>query len=142
MVRHRRQAFTLVELLVVIGIILLLITIGVLGFQHVEKVGSEKSTKARFETCNSILSEYEASVGTLNAIEGAGPSATPPSIYQSPQYTNTSGQCVNPGDVNVSGVGRLTGAVATTGYDHQEYFRMSHRPKRNFPNCLPRRCSR
>ena len=121
MVRHRRQAFTLIELLVVIGIILLLIGIAVLGFQHVEKVGAEKSTKAlRFESCNSILSEYEASVGNLNAIEG------PTGIYTSSGLPSSTSAIGPVGDVNVSAATRYKDpAVLNTGNILQA---MSHVP--------------
>jgi prepilin-type N-terminal cleavage/methylation domain-containing protein len=69
MARDRRRGFTLVELMVVIGVILLLVGIAVISFQKLDKIASEKSTQTRLAMCASMLSDYET-VATLGAIEG------------------------------------------------------------------------
>ncbi|HET6248512.1 MAG TPA: prepilin-type N-terminal cleavage/methylation domain-containing protein [Tepidisphaeraceae bacterium] len=132
MVRRGRHAFTLIEILVVIGIILLLIAIGVIGFQHLDKATSEKAIQTRFQVCNSILNDYEASVGTLNAIEGLGPSGSQPSIYKSIANGGAVGQLTNPGDVNVGSYNRYSqkggGSILTVINTGKILSTMSHVP--------------
>jgi len=52
-----RRGFTLLEILVVIGIILLLVAIGVIGFRALDQSG--KVTKTTLENLRSMFNEYE-----------------------------------------------------------------------------------
>src|SRR6476469_6339178 len=58
---RRRGGFTLLEILVVIGIIILLVAIGVIGFQALDQSG--KVTKATLSNLQSMLAEYQAMNG-------------------------------------------------------------------------------
>jgi len=66
---RRREGFTLIEMLVVVGIMIVLLGIGAMAFQRLDKAAAEKATRARLETCTAILNEYELSVGNLNALQ-------------------------------------------------------------------------
>jgi type II secretory pathway pseudopilin PulG len=58
---RRRGGFTLLEILVVIGIIILLVAMGVIGFQALDQSG--KVTKAALSNLQSMLAEYQAMNG-------------------------------------------------------------------------------
>lgn len=77
-VGHRkRSAFTTIELLVVIGIILLLMGMIVLGFRQWDKMASTKQTRAQLGVCKNLLIEYERTSG-FKFIEGLGPQVQTP----------------------------------------------------------------
>jgi len=78
--RLRRKAFTTLELLVVIGIILLLMAISVLGFRHFDRLASAKQTRAQLNICKNLLIEYERVSGFKYIEEGGLPvnNTTPP----------------------------------------------------------------
>ena len=67
--RHGRRGFTLIEILVVIGIILVLMSMVVLGFRHLNYTAARRETIAELHLCRDLLTEYENTAG-LNAIEG------------------------------------------------------------------------
>ena len=81
---HYRRGFTLVELLVVIGVILLLLTIAVLGYRHLDAAAAHRETVAELKACQAMLIEYENSA-SLRGIEGTwtgAPIPAPPApIY-------------------------------------------------------------
>ncbi|HWE02008.1 MAG TPA: type II secretion system protein [Tepidisphaeraceae bacterium] len=79
MTHNRRRGFTLIELMVVLGIMLLLITLAVLGYQHLDKVASENTTRTRLELLASLQAEFEL-VSPTNMIEGPTPSPAPPPV--------------------------------------------------------------
>jgi type II secretory pathway pseudopilin PulG len=86
--RPSRKAFTTLELLVVIGIILLLMAISVLGFRHFDRLASVKQTHAQLNLCKNLLIEYERANG-LKYIEGPlQPNPTPPPLYVPVVYTD------------------------------------------------------
>jgi prepilin-type N-terminal cleavage/methylation domain-containing protein len=106
-VTHRRcrtAGFTLLELLIVIGVILLLVAIAVVGFNAFERAASERQTKVTMESLRSLLAGYERQVGAggigqldLMAATGNGdPFAVAPTAATPPYIAMTKA----PGDVN------------------------------------------
>jgi prepilin-type N-terminal cleavage/methylation domain-containing protein len=59
----RYRAFTLIEVLTVVGIIAILVTLVVLGVGHISKVGREKSTHITMGNLKNLMAEYELTVG-------------------------------------------------------------------------------
>ena len=72
----RRRGFTLVELLVVIGIILVLIAIVVAGIRHTSFMAARHETEAELKVCQDLLTEYKAVNGMKN-LEGPASSVVP-----------------------------------------------------------------
>ena len=66
--RHARRAFTLLEVLVAIGIILFLMTIGVLAFRHFDALASRRLTGTVLNSAKSMQVEFENS-GQKDLIE-------------------------------------------------------------------------
>lgn len=70
-----RKGFTLVEILVVIGIIMILTALLAAGYRHLHRVAARATTFAQFHVCRALLQEYE-NHGGLTGIEAY--STTPP----------------------------------------------------------------
>ncbi len=70
MTDRRRHGFTLIEILVVLGIIIVLLGITVLAYRKVEHIVAERSTRTRLDYLNSMLSEYEVQSGGIAFMEG------------------------------------------------------------------------
>lgn len=58
--RRLRRGFTMLELLVVIGIILVLVAMGVIGMQGIAESGNRNQTRTALSNAASMLAEYEA----------------------------------------------------------------------------------
>ena len=65
--RRTRAAFTLIELMVVIGIIMLLVGISVYAYTQVTRHSKAQKTKAALEVCRALMAEYEATAGAAAA---------------------------------------------------------------------------
>ena len=63
--KRSQRGFTLIEVLVVIGIILVLLGMVVLGFRHLDAVASKRDTVAELHVCRDLLTEY----GNLNGLD-------------------------------------------------------------------------
>ncbi len=66
--KRARRGFTLIEILVVIGIILILLGMVVLGFRHLDAVASKRDTIAELHVCRDLLTEYEKLNGNANIV--------------------------------------------------------------------------
>src|SRR5215469_14761254 len=67
-VPSRHRAFTLVELLVVIGIILVLILIVAMGVHHARSLAGRQETQVDLKLCEDMLAEYKAVNGYKNIL--------------------------------------------------------------------------
>ena len=72
MAQLRRRGFTLVELLVVIGIIVVLIAIIVMGVRHTTSLAARHETEAELKVCVDLLREYQSINGMKNIAGPAG----------------------------------------------------------------------
>jgi prepilin-type N-terminal cleavage/methylation domain-containing protein len=110
-VKRRRNAFTLIEMLVVIGIILILMVLAVVGYQVVEKSAAANQTKVTLNNLNSMLSELDAA---------AGATALPVYTYQdsmgNTQVQNVIGAVPNTPDGQVWTVGDVTAPYPSDRY--------------------------
>src|SRR5678809_1248946 len=73
--RRRQRAFTLVEMLVVIGIIVVLVAIIVAGVRHTRSLALRQETRAELKLCEDLLAEYKSVNGYKNLL-GPPDSAT------------------------------------------------------------------
>lgn len=72
-VKRRRSGFTLLEILIVIGVILVLMSLAVISYQVVERAAARNQTKVTLDNLNAMLAELDAT---------AGSSALPKYTYQ------------------------------------------------------------
>jgi type II secretory pathway pseudopilin PulG len=90
--RHQRRGFTLIEVLVVIGIMMTLIAILILGMRHLNATMATKETISELHICRGMLTEYETHSGMANiettTVQVKDASAPPPSMF--PVYQDTS----------------------------------------------------
>lgn len=107
---RRRTGFSLIEILIAIGVILVLMTIGIYGYRSLEDSGARKQTIATLASAASLLKEMN-STGAYSRIEGVADQVPPP-IYQLGYMIPTA---ENPGDVNIgkAGRGKITADVTT-----------------------------
>src|SRR5947208_455591 len=67
---HRRRAgFTLIELMVAIGIILILVAVSIAGISQVSKHTKSQRTQTSLETARSLMAGYVASDSTQSALK-------------------------------------------------------------------------
>lgn len=87
--RHRSRAFTLVELLVVTGIIVVLAGLLAAAIRHLHRVAAAKETLAELHVCRGLLQEYEGRNGlagieaysTTNPLQLQDPNAPAPGVF-------------------------------------------------------------
>jgi prepilin-type N-terminal cleavage/methylation domain-containing protein len=79
-VKRRRSGFTLIEMLVVIGVILILMVMAVIGYQVVERSVAANQTRTTLENLNAMLSEFDAAAGStaLPSYSYQYPNPSPP----------------------------------------------------------------
>jgi len=90
----RRRAFTMIELLVVIGIIMILIGLFFAGAKLVTAQAKERDTKTMLETCKTMFENYRQAT-KLSRPPPAGPVASSPSSSLNVSTTNASGTITN-----------------------------------------------
>ncbi|MDB5174362.1 MAG: hypothetical protein JWP03_1687 [Phycisphaerales bacterium] len=106
--RHRRKGFTLLELLAVIGIILILMSMAILAYKHVDQAATSKATKATLANCQALLAEYEINtpLSTIRDLNNQSVVLVP--------GTQLAPAIVAPTDVNPGGTDRNGNAVLYT----------------------------
>ena len=110
---RRRQGFTLIEILVVLGVLIVLVGMAAFAYQRVNAAAGNKATMTQLEMCRSVLNEYELNVGTLNAIQGNN-AANKGIYYQANGLKQVSASSI--GDVNMGNVNRWSNTyVMNTG---------------------------
>src|SRR5438105_4173347 len=92
-------------MLIVIGIILILITMGVMGFRSMETSAAKKQTVTTLATGDSLVRELNA-IGALNRLQG------PSTLLPKPIFVDGAGPISSPGDVNQGQGGRNTAILA------------------------------
>jgi len=103
---RRRLGFSLIELLVVIAVILILISIGVIGYRHVERSNAERQTKTVLASADSFVREMN-SIGSLTMLEGPAGLSPAPIFTQGAVLNGISNSAWdNPGNVNFGKPGR------------------------------------
>jgi prepilin-type N-terminal cleavage/methylation domain-containing protein len=80
-VRRARRGFTLLELLGVIGIMLILISLAVIGFEQLDRSANGKQTRAMLDDCTAMLDEFEATSGGIQGLGEGSTAATTTDPY-------------------------------------------------------------
>jgi prepilin-type N-terminal cleavage/methylation domain-containing protein len=102
---RRQRAFTLIEILVVIGIIAILVTLVTLGVSHLGKASKRNSTMVTMQNLKALLTEKEI----------AGGLATVNALYpQNPQTPNVPTPLFAPGDVRKDPYANMPNAQPNT----------------------------
>ena len=98
--RRRRAAFSLIEILIVIGVILLLISIGVYGYRSIQETAAKKQCYSMLASAESIVKEL-TNAGALNRLEGSADQLPAPIFVAGTPLAS-------PGDVNIGKAARTT----------------------------------
>ena len=106
--RQRQRGFTLLEMLVVIGIILVLMSILVMGYRHLNYTAARRETVAELKILQGMLTEYENANGhaTLDSLYIVDPASGAPAL----QLTDAVGDMGDRSSAN-----SIRYAPATTG---------------------------
>jgi prepilin-type N-terminal cleavage/methylation domain-containing protein len=112
-IRRKRRGFTMIEVLVTIGIIMILVAIGVIAFRGLDKMASERATHTALDNANAMLAEYEHG-GRLDAlviVDPTRPDQFPPVgnafwYATATDSIDTTQSSVNLNDVGPSGISR------------------------------------
>lgn len=102
---RRHAAFSLVEILIAIGVIAVLATIGVLGYNSLNNTANKKQCYAILAAGESLVKEL-SSTGSFSRLEGPS-DLVPPPIYVDPAGP-TQPTYASPGNVVAGQAGRTT----------------------------------
>ena len=114
-----RKAFTLLELLTVIGVILVLMTIAVIGFNHVGRSATVRTTGVALENAKGLIGEYETTSTVFTLLAGKMPG-----VDMSNPFPFAYGGTL--GDVTAGGADRYGLAVQNTCYMMNILARLPH----------------
>jgi prepilin-type N-terminal cleavage/methylation domain-containing protein len=90
-----RRGFTLLEMIVAIGIVLILLSIAVIGFRSLDASASKKETNATLTSLQGMMAELEATAGITRLVGDGGVYGRNEKIIRDPNPP----QVHNPGDV-------------------------------------------
>lgn len=94
--RHSRRGFTLIELVIVIGIIMILMGLLVVGYRHINATAARRESIAELHVMRGLLTDYENHAGlagieffaTAQSADANGPLFSPPKpgfpVYMDP----------------------------------------------------------
>ena len=116
-----RRAFTMVEMLVVISIIVLLVGLGILAYAHIDRATTVKATRANLQMAQGFLDEYAGGPGLgqfgmgNNQIDVHFPykGGNFPAVSAPPSGPNNNGPIGGAADDKQTGV--LTGSISQGG---------------------------
>jgi Tfp pilus assembly protein PilE len=113
--RRGRGGFTMIEVLVTIGIIMLLVAIGVIAYRGLDKMASERGTHTAMENATAMLAEFEHN-GRLDSFVMADP--TNPGNFPSSYWyaTRTDPIDTTSGTINLSDVSSSGGSRANATF--------------------------
>lgn len=122
--RRGRDGFTMIEVLVTIGIIMLLVAIGVIAFRGLDKMASERGTHTAMDNATAMLAEFEHNgrLDSLVMVDPTKPGQYPTGVWYwyatNTDPIDTTSGTINLNDVSSSGNSRANatfqGGVVTS----------------------------
>ena len=128
--RRGRRGFTMVEILITIGVIMLLVAIGVIAYRGLDKMASERTTHVALDNASGMIAEYEHGGILQNfvMVDPTNPAGFPAQYWVATQTAtpiDTTDPNVKLSDVSTNGNSRAN-AVAQNG---AVVFRLIRLPK-------------
>jgi len=100
--RRPRRGFSLLELTVVIGIIMILLTMSVIGYRYIEATSAKSRTRAALHDLEGMTAELDRTGGMVRVVSPTG-------LYQTGSQVSAS-SVGNGGDVTAAGGQQVTAA--------------------------------
>jgi prepilin-type N-terminal cleavage/methylation domain-containing protein len=122
-----RGGFTVIELMVVLGIITMLMGIAILAYQKLDKVARDNATRTQLQVCAALEGEFEALAPT-NTIEGTPAVQTP---------WPTAGTILAP-DLSLYQLGPV--GPSSPMYETPYQFQENNSPFRDIPRDMTKSC--